>query len=108
MTGDSICAARSRNGVPREISTISDDAVTLTALAWYYSEIREFQGLPVKAGSMATWSLEEGHSCDRSYNNLKDRLRRDIERAEEIGKGVYGDIWQPFNPDSDVYLTLPD
>ena len=91
-----------RSGVKRQISTITDQACELTAYAWYYSELLGFRSLPIKPGSMATWLLENGLAPDQSYDNLKGRLKRDIERAQEIEKGVYGDIWQPFDPDADL------
>ncbi|MEP1422794.1 MAG: hypothetical protein ABJK59_13585 [Erythrobacter sp.] len=99
---DQLMAARGAAGIGRQISRIADQACELTAYAWYYSELLGFRSLPIKPGSMAKWLVENELAPGQSYENLKVRLKRDIERAREIEEGVYGHIWQPFDPDADL------
>ena len=110
---DQLKAARSVSGMSRQISTLNDQGCELTAYAWYYAELHGFRELEVKPGSMARWLIEVDLAPGQSYDNLKGRLKRDLARAREIDNGVYGDIWQRFDPDtypeSDAtFLTLPD
>ena len=62
----------------------------------------KFERRPVQAGRIGRRLLNDGLAPGRTYDNLKDRLRRDLERAEQIEKGDFGYIWQPFDPDADL------
>lgn len=97
-----LLAARKVERIPRQISTLTDQGCELTAYAWYYGELVGFQDLQVQPGKLARWLVESDLAPGQSIANLKTRLKRDSERAQEIEKGIYGHIWQPFDPDADL------
>lgn len=100
-----LMTARNHASVPRSIKRLSNFGCEMTAYAWYYRTLVEFQGEPVRAGTMARWMVDEAYlSQGRSYETLKDRLREDIKRAAKIEAGAYGVIWNDFDPDEDLDL----
>lgn len=90
---------RGNGRAPRSVAKMDAAACLITANAWFASEILGESQLPVNPGSVARWLIEKKLNEGYSYEMLRDRLRRDLRRIENLDADTtLASFWPPFDP----------
>lgn len=108
---NALLAVLGQSGQPPSRAKVPSDkresTATITANAWAVRTILTASGRNAQPGTVARLMTEHNLGAGVLGPTLKERIKRDLKRAEDCEKDR---IWKRFDPDADLenYLTIDD